>query len=131
MHMAGFNRSYLLCCIFVSCNYTSSNSCLYCTIYTGRQLTEHNSWLKLLFLIQQQLRLINLKMFAVVVVMSNASISHGSHSLLSHWVCPPTIQPSNFFPPSQESNKFLSSYEGVARTEGEGEFPTECARRRL
>jgi len=57
-------------------------------------------------------------MFTVVVVMSNASISQFAVplSLSSN----PPIQPSY----SPESNKFLSSYDGVmkARTEGETEL---------
>lgn len=57
---------------------------LYLVTAHTHTLGRYGPWLKLLFLIQQQLRLINLKMFALVVVMSrcllvpNASISHAA-----------------------------------------------------
>lgn len=80
-------------------------------VYTGqRHSHRHNSWLKLLFLIQQQLRLINLKMFALVVVMS-LSLRSLSYASISHAACPPIPPPSNcgcFIPPS---TGILSSYD--------------------
>lgn len=80
-------------------------------VYTGqRHSHRHNSWLKLLFLIQQQLRLINLKMFALVVVMS-LSLRSLSNASISHAACPPIPPPSPcgcFIPPS---TGILSSYD--------------------
>lgn len=63
-------------------------------VYTGhRQSHRHNSWLKLLFLIQQQLRLINLKMFALVVVMSLSLMPLSLTQLVLQFAWPPPPLP--------------------------------------